>query len=157
MLSIRNIGVIGRTYRHLNRYRQILTIVFKYGFGDIIDRMNIEQYAEVGLQLISRKQRRQVEKQTTAERARLMLQELGPAFIKLGQLLSTRSDLFPSELTEEFARLQDNVPPFSLFQKFSSFSMINLLRPPQLLRYIGQGWKVVKRLPSKFSAPPSKR
>jgi ubiquinone biosynthesis protein len=128
MLSIRNIGVIGRTYRHLNRYRQILTIVFKYGFGDIIDRMNIEQYAEVGLQLISRKQRRQVEKQTTAERARLMLQELGPAFIKLGQLLSTRSDLFPSELTEEFARLQDNVPPFS-FAKARDIVETELGRP----------------------------
>jgi ubiquinone biosynthesis protein len=113
MLSIRNIGIVGRTYRHLNRYRQILTIVFKYGFGDIVDRMNIEQYAEVGLQLISRKQRRQVEKQTTAERARLMLQELGPAFIKLGQLLSTRSDLFPHDLIEELVRLQDDVPPFS--------------------------------------------
>ncbi len=113
MLSLRNIGIIGRTYRHLNRYRQILAIVFKYGFGDIVDRLNIEQYVEVGLRLISRKRPREIQKQTTVERTRLMLEELGPAFIKLGQLLSTRSDLFPADFIEELSRLQDDVPAFS--------------------------------------------
>lgn len=116
MLSIRKIGVIGRTYRHLNRYRQILTIVFKYGFGDIVDRLNIEQYIEIGLQMISRKRRKRVEKLTRAERARLLLEELGPAFIKLGQLLSTRSDLFPADFIEELSRLQDRVPSFSFVE-----------------------------------------
>jgi ubiquinone biosynthesis protein len=37
MLSIRKIGVLGRTYRHLNRYRQILGILFSYGFGEVIE------------------------------------------------------------------------------------------------------------------------
>ena len=67
MLSIRKIGVIGRTYRHLGRYRQILTILFKYGFGDLVELLKIDQYIEIGLQMISRKRRERVEKLTRAQ------------------------------------------------------------------------------------------
>lgn len=113
MLSIQKIGVIGRTYRHLNRYRQILTVLFKYGFGDLVDVLKIERYLEIGFQMISRKRREQVEKLSRAERVRMALEELGPTFIKLGQILSTRPDLIPVEFIEEFSKLQDHVPPFS--------------------------------------------
>ncbi len=112
MLSIRKIGVIGRTYRHFNRYRQILTILFRYGFGDLVERLKIEQYIEVGLQMISRKKRERVEKLTRAERIRMALEELGPTFVKLGQILSTRPDLVSVDLLREFSKLQDKVPPF---------------------------------------------
>ncbi len=47
-----------------------------------------------------------------AERLRLALQELGPIFVKFGQMLSTRRDLIPPDITDELARLQDRVPPF---------------------------------------------
>ena len=47
-----------------------------------------------------------------AQRLRITLEELGPVFVKLGQLLSTRRDLLPEDIADEFARLQDNVPPF---------------------------------------------
>jgi len=113
MISIRKIGVIGRTYRHLNRYRQILTVLFKYGFGDLIDTLKIEQYIEIGLQMISRKRRERLEKLTRAERTRMALEELGPTYIKLGQILSTRPDLVSVEFVNEFTKLQDKVPPFS--------------------------------------------
>jgi ubiquinone biosynthesis protein len=113
MISIHKIGVIGRTYRHLNRYRQILTVLFKYGFGDLIDTLKIEQYIEVGLQMISRKRRERLEKLSRAERVRMALEELGPTYIKLGQVLSTRPDLVPVEFVNEFSKLQDKVPPFS--------------------------------------------
>jgi len=113
MLSIRKIGVVGRTYRHLNRYRDILRVLFKYGFGDIIETLKIEQYIEIGLQMISRKRREQIDKLSRAERVRMAVEELGPTFIKLGQILSTRPDLVPLEYSRELTKLQDHVPSFS--------------------------------------------
>jgi ubiquinone biosynthesis protein len=113
MLSIRKIGVIGRTYRHLNRYRQILTILFKYGFDDLLERLKIDQYIEAGLQAISKKRSERVEKLTRPQRLRMAFEELGPTYIKLGQVLSTRPDLVPADIVSELAKLQDEVPPFS--------------------------------------------
>ncbi len=113
MLSIRKIGVLGRTYRHFNRYRQILGILFRYGFGDLVERLKIDQYIEVGLQMISRQRRENVEKLSRAERIRLLFEELGPTFIKFAQILSTRPDIIPSDVIREFEKLQDEVPPFS--------------------------------------------
>ena len=51
-------------------------------------------------------------KQKRAVRMRLMLDELGPIYVKLGQILSTRRDLIPEDIADEFAKLQDNVAPF---------------------------------------------
>jgi ubiquinone biosynthesis protein len=110
MISIRKIGIIGRTYRHLNRYRQILAVLFKYGFGDLVETLKIEQYIEIGLQMISRKRRERLEKLSRAERIRMALEELGPTYIKLGQVLSTRPDLVSIDFVNEFTKLQDNVP-----------------------------------------------
>ncbi|MFZ1986330.1 MAG: AarF/UbiB family protein [Desulfatitalea sp.] len=131
MISIRKIGVIGRTYRHLNRYRQILAVLFKYGFGDLIETLKIEQYIEIGLQMIVRKRRDRLEKLSRAERVRMALEELGPTYIKLGQVLSTRPDLVSVEFVNEFAKLQDNVPPFG-FDEFSKTIEAELGRPPAL-------------------------
>lgn len=111
MLSLKDLGIVGRTYRHINRYRQILTILFKYGFGNIIDVLNIDQYIEIGLKMISRTRGERVERLTPAERVRLLFEELGPTFVKFGQVLSTRPDLIPLQFIYELEKLQDNVPP----------------------------------------------
>ncbi len=118
MLSIRKIGAFGRTYRHLNRYRQILGTLFKYGFGDLIERLNIEQYIEIGLQMISNHKRpaHPVRRLTRPQRVRMALEELGTTYIKLGQILSTRSDLVPMRYIEELSKLQENVSPFSFIE-----------------------------------------
>ncbi len=114
MLSIRKIGVISRTYRHLNRYRHIVAVLLKHGFGDLLESLKIDQYIEVGLQLISRKKKAvRDERLTRPQRLRMALEELGPTYIKLGQVLSTRPDLIPVEFVKELSKLQDHVPPFA--------------------------------------------
>jgi ubiquinone biosynthesis protein len=112
MLSLRDFDVVGRTYRNINRYRQILTILFKYGFGNIIEALNIDQYLEIGLKMISRSKHARVERLTQPQRTRLLFEELGPTFIKFGQVLSTRPDLIPLKFIFELEKLQDNVPKF---------------------------------------------
>jgi ubiquinone biosynthesis protein len=112
MISIRKIGVVGRTYRNLNRYRQILAVLFKYGFDDIVELLKIDQYIEIGLQVISRKRGERVERLSRAVRVRMAIEELGPTYIKMGQILSTRPDLVPVDFIRELARLQDKVPAF---------------------------------------------
>ncbi len=112
MLSIRKIGVLGRTYRNLKRYQQILAILLKYGFGDLLELLRIDQYVEVGLKMISRKQEVRVEKLSKPQGLRMALEELGPTYIKLGQVLSTRPDLIPVDFITELSKLQDKVPSF---------------------------------------------
>ena len=132
MLSIRKIGVIGRTYRHLNRYRQILTVLFKYGFGDLLEMLKIDQYIEVGLQMISRNRGARVERLTRPQRLRMAFEELGPTYIKLGQILSTRPDLIPMDFIQELSKLQDDVPAFS-FKEVCKVVESEFGRPPEEL------------------------
>ena len=130
MLSIRKIGVVGRTYRHLARYRQILTVFFKYGFGDLVELLKIEQYIEIGLQLISKNRRSRLEKLSRAQRVRMACEELGPTYIKFGQILSTRPDLVPVDFIKELSKLQDNVPS-SPFSEVSKIIESELGGPPE--------------------------
>jgi ubiquinone biosynthesis protein len=132
MLSIRKIGVIGRTYRHLNRYRQILTVLFKYGFGDLLEMLKIDQYIEVGLQMISRNRGARVERLKRPQRLRMAFEELGPTYIKLGQILSTRPDLIPMDYIQELSKLQDDVPAFP-FKKVCKVVESEFGRPPEEL------------------------
>jgi len=132
MLSIRKIGVVGRTYRNLNRYRQILAILFRYGFGDLVELLKIDQYIEIGLQLIARNRRDRLEKLSRAERVRMAFEELGPTYIKFGQILSVRPDLVPADFARELSKLQDEVPPFP-FSEVSKTMETEFGSPPEEL------------------------
>lgn len=112
MISIRNIGAMGRTYRHAKRYKEILHVLIKYGFGDLVDALKIKESIEIGIERISGKRPERIEKLSRPERVRMTLEELGPTFVKLGQILSTRPDLIPLEYVQEFSKLQDDVPSF---------------------------------------------
>ena len=135
MFSIRKLGAIGRTYRHLNRYHRILRVLFKYGFDDLVDRLHIDQYLESGLRMINRKPREQIARLSRPERLRLVFEELGPTFIKLGQLLSTRPDFIPPDYLDELAKLQDKIPPFSYAEVCTIFEEEMGKSPEQVYRY----------------------
>ena len=111
------------TLSRLNRFRAIVVTLIKYGFGDVIARLDLP--AKLG-PLYTRKEPR--EESNTYTRIRHTLQELGPTFIKLGQLLSLRTDLIPSDMAEELSKLQDNVPAES-FSEISKQIERSLGRP----------------------------
>ncbi len=110
---IRKIGLVNRTYRHINRYRQIITVLIKYGFGDLVSETNLAKYINLGKKFIPWKKDKKTESLSRWERVRKVLEELGPTFIKLGQIMSNRPDLLPKELIYELEKLQDSVPQFS--------------------------------------------
>ncbi|MBW2484304.1 MAG: phosphotransferase, partial [Deltaproteobacteria bacterium] len=90
----------------LGRFREIVTILFKYGFDDIAERLQLP-----GKLLIGKTRIAVSEEMTTYERVRHTLEELGPTFIKFGQILSLRGDLLPVALIKELEKLQDDVAP----------------------------------------------
>ena len=84
----------------------------KYGFSEWIRMLRLDRAVPGIRRLTARRGRPPVpEGASRWEIIRLALEELGPTFIKLGQLLSSRSDVLPEELTRELSRLQDHVPP----------------------------------------------
>lgn len=110
-----NLIQLNRNIRTIKRYRQIIRILLKYGFDHLLEYLNITNMAARGRRFL-RRPTVNIAALSPPERMRLALEELGPTFVKLGQLLSTRPDVIPRPYVQEFTKLQDMVPPFSFVE-----------------------------------------
>ena len=104
-----------RRYKNINRLREITTILIKYGFDYFVKQLGLTNLISKGEKILKLKPSK-IAQLSLPVRVRLALEELGPTFIKLGQILSTRPDLIPSDYIEELQKLQDEVPPFAYEQ-----------------------------------------
>src|SRR5713226_9714879 len=93
---------------HLKRYKDIAALLIKYGRSDLIKATGLEE-------AILEDEKPVTDRSITpaADELAKDLEAMGPTFVKLGQLLSSRADLLPAPYPEALARLQDSVEPFS--------------------------------------------
>lgn len=95
------------TGKDLLRMNELATILLKYGFADVIRRLGLSTPVEHAGKLVRSSMRPDMLRMGTAERLRHAMEEMGPTFVKLGQVLATRVDLFPLDWIAEFEKLQD--------------------------------------------------
>ncbi len=100
---------ISQTISNTKRVSQIVSILYKNGFDDIIKRINFEGSFRLPLFKDTNK-----DNLSKSQRIKKTIEELGPTFIKLAQMLSTRPDLISLELVHEFEKLQDSVSPMHI-------------------------------------------
>ncbi|MBI3753068.1 MAG: AarF/ABC1/UbiB kinase family protein [Deltaproteobacteria bacterium] len=99
-------------YKNIQRLRQIITILVKHGFYPIIERIHLAKLISLPQRILGKKASAEQAAVSLAVRTRFAFEELGPTFIKFGQILSTRPDILPEDFIKEFLKLQDEVPPF---------------------------------------------
>lgn len=101
------ISRIGLAVHELGRAREIIGIVVKYGLSEWVTNSGL------GKLLISKKRLARIERFNQWERIRMAVEELGPTFIKFGQILADRPDIVPEQLQEELKKLQDEAQPMA--------------------------------------------
>jgi len=94
------------TVRDLERLRQIVLVLVKHGFGEVVQRLGFMSL--VAGKAVANEKEKGI---PIGARVRLVVQDLGPSFIKLGQIVSTRPDIIPADIIAELKKLQDDVPP----------------------------------------------
>ncbi len=107
-----NLSIL-RKYSMIKRYKKIIDILIKYEFDYLVDQLKLRPF-HIHILDSNKLYTSKEEAVSRPERLREVLEELGPTYVKLGQILSVRKDLIPLEYADEFAKLQDNVPSFAL-------------------------------------------
>ncbi|MFZ0390035.1 MAG: AarF/ABC1/UbiB kinase family protein [Calditrichia bacterium] len=100
-----------RSIRHFGRYQEVLRVLVNYGFRNIVEQLQTGIFTDIRQRVFPQRPKKEITVLGTAARLRLAFQDLGPTFIKLGQVLSVRPDLIPPNFAQEFSKLQDEIPP----------------------------------------------
>jgi ubiquinone biosynthesis protein len=100
---------LGQAWQDVGRFQAIVAVLIRHGFGELISRMNLQD--NIITRMLGSAPQEPVRDVSMPKRLSLVCQELGPTFIKLGQILSTRPDLIPDEYIQEFKKLQSQAAP----------------------------------------------
>ncbi len=103
---------ITRTIKNIRRLRAVVSVLFKYGFEEVVTHSKLRGFVSQKRRLTWQRRGRPVFEYSRWERVRMAAEELGPTFVKLCQVLSNRPDVLPEDLINELQKLQSNVPPF---------------------------------------------
>ena len=106
-MALRAFGAV----RDLPRLREISSVLIRHGLGDIVRRAGVAPLLERAGQILHWGESADIAHLEPERRMRLAFEELGPTFVKLGQMLSTREDLLPPSWTTELALLHSQVAP----------------------------------------------
>lgn len=103
--------MLGKRIRHLKRYRDVAKVLARHGFGFFVEEIGLLHMLSLPKRLFTDME--EIDPKSVGERIRQVIEELGPTYVKIGQIASTRGDVIPAEILHELEKLQDNVPPFS--------------------------------------------
>src|SRR5580698_9133118 len=130
---------IGRAVEHVQRLRVIVGVFLRYGYEPLARRLPLLKPWHLPFRS-QRKAQLELSPLTAPERLRQALEELGPTFVKLGQLLSTRTHLLPRAFTLELANLHDQVPPIP-------FAQVQTILTAELKRPLGEIFSSIEEIP----------
>ncbi|GAB6155162.1 AarF/ABC1/UbiB kinase family protein [Desulfosporosinus burensis] len=103
--------MIGKRIRHIKRYRDVAKVLARHGFGYVVEEMGLLHMLSLPKRLFTDTE--EIDRLSMGERIRQVIEELGPTYVKIGQIASTRADIIPEDILQELESLQDNVPSFS--------------------------------------------
>ncbi|MDQ0177402.1 ABC1 kinase family protein [Bacillus chungangensis] len=106
--------MLGKRIRHIHRYQEIVNAFIRNGFAFLVMELGLTEMFSIKKKWAS--EQKLAQKRSLGEKVRSFLEELGPSFVKLGQIASTRPDLIPQEIVKELEKLQDHVQPISFIE-----------------------------------------
>jgi ubiquinone biosynthesis protein len=130
---------IGAAYHQAKRLRDIARVLLKYGYDDLAQHLPLPRAERIPLKRV-REQQAEMQQVGQPERLRRACEELGPTFVKLGQLAAARTRILPPEFTDELAKLQDQVAPLP-------FAEIRAVVEEELKRPLSQVFATVEEVP----------
>lgn len=114
-MLFQRIRKLGAAYQQAKRLRDIAGVLLKYGYDDLAQHLPLPRAARLPLKRV-REQQAHMQQISQPERLRRVCEELGPTFVKLGQLAAARTRILPPEFTDELAKLQDQVSPLPFIE-----------------------------------------